>query len=545
MKVKLIHFWMLIVLLMCSYSSYAWSSPKTLRYALLIGHNKAGGRVADLRYAENDARKVKELLVKVAGYPRQNIWMQLGKPASIVTRTMGEIRRKLLEVRQRVGTKSRIILFVYYSGHALKGKLLLGQSSLRFQMLKTFMKETQASLRFAVIDACESGSMTKLKGLRRTKESFRFPSVRLTPTTKGEVIITATGNKESAHEDSRLKGGIFTHYFLSGLRGAADHNHDGFVTLEEAYTYSYNRSLERTILSRQGPQRARFSKKLTGYGSLVLTSLSKQKAFLQLQKNVVGDFFVWNKTRDYLVAEVVKNRGKHSIVMLSPGQYVLQWRHKQGLYNQQISLKKGERFLLKKTGERLAYQRVGQTKGGRSIEKPWTPFRGQLQGVGLAASYKIGTSGLDQALMHQGASLSLLIPLKTSLSTPMSLVVQGNYQFGNAKIKDNLLYNLHVAEVDVGLMWTLLERPFVWIGTGFLLRASAFFHVLFPEEQRNKETLLSFAGGAGSLTSFQFGFGERFFVQLSLFVGARLFNLGGNIAVRWDVDSSLGLGVRF
>jgi hypothetical protein len=51
----------------------------------------------------------------------------------------------------------------------------------------------------------------------------------------------------------QLKNSVFTHYLLEGLRGKADKDHDGVVTLNEAYEYAYSRTKDQTE-GRQHPQ---------------------------------------------------------------------------------------------------------------------------------------------------------------------------------------------------------------------------------------------------------------------------------------------------
>jgi uncharacterized caspase-like protein len=55
----------------------------------------------------------------------------------------------------------------------------------------------------------------------------------------GEVVITSSSADELSQESDEVGGSYFTHYLLSGLRGAADTSGDGEVTLDEAYRYVY------------------------------------------------------------------------------------------------------------------------------------------------------------------------------------------------------------------------------------------------------------------------------------------------------------------
>jgi uncharacterized caspase-like protein len=54
---------------------------------------------------------------------------------------------------------------------------------------------------------------------------------------EGRVILTASRGNELAQESSTLKHGVFTYFVLEALRGAADRNQDGFITVREVYDY--------------------------------------------------------------------------------------------------------------------------------------------------------------------------------------------------------------------------------------------------------------------------------------------------------------------
>ncbi len=54
---------------------------------------------------------------------------------------------------------------------------------------------------------------------------------------KGKVIITASSANEVSVEKDELGHGVFTYYLLQGLRGPADTDADGLITIDEAYRY--------------------------------------------------------------------------------------------------------------------------------------------------------------------------------------------------------------------------------------------------------------------------------------------------------------------
>jgi uncharacterized caspase-like protein len=54
---------------------------------------------------------------------------------------------------------------------------------------------------------------------------------------KGKIIITASSANEVSVEKDELGHGVFTYYMIEGLRGKADSDQDGLITVDEAYRY--------------------------------------------------------------------------------------------------------------------------------------------------------------------------------------------------------------------------------------------------------------------------------------------------------------------
>ena len=66
---------------------------------------------------------------------------------------------------------------------------------------------------------------------------------------EGSIVLTASGWKEPALEDSNLKNDVYTHFLLRGLD--RDQNGDGAVSITEAHTFASNMTYQYT----QGRQR--------------------------------------------------------------------------------------------------------------------------------------------------------------------------------------------------------------------------------------------------------------------------------------------------
>ena len=58
---------------------------------------------------------------------------------------------------------------------------------------------------------------------------------------KGKIILTASGANEVSEENAKLQHGVFTYYLLEGLKGNADTDQDGLITVDEVYKYISDR----------------------------------------------------------------------------------------------------------------------------------------------------------------------------------------------------------------------------------------------------------------------------------------------------------------
>jgi hypothetical protein len=105
------------------------AAAEVQRFAVLIGNNEgAAGEVA-LRYAEDDAGKMRDVLRELGGFRPERLLVLAGEDADTV-------RRALLEVNDEIrGAGGQAVLVVYYSGHADAAALHLGRSRLLLEEL--------------------------------------------------------------------------------------------------------------------------------------------------------------------------------------------------------------------------------------------------------------------------------------------------------------------------------------------------------------------------------------------------------------------------
>ena len=85
------------------------------QYAILIGANVGGPGQPELRYAEDDARKMNEVLTELSGYRSSNI-IRLNRPTPMqLIAAIDRVRDRI--VADQINGKVSRVLF-YYSGHA-------------------------------------------------------------------------------------------------------------------------------------------------------------------------------------------------------------------------------------------------------------------------------------------------------------------------------------------------------------------------------------------------------------------------------------------
>ena len=240
--------------------------------AVIAGANLGGSEDEPLRYAETDARRVRDLLVELGEVRSDRAILTLGGGPEDLLQALTEVRGRAAEI-QRTG--KRIILLVYYSGHGDEDGLHLPRGTLPLAQFRAEMARVPADVRVVFLDACRSAG--RGKGVHRGPP---FDLAISSDAPRGSVEMRASSAGEAAQESDELSGAVFTHFLLSGMRGAADTDGDGRVTLSELYSYAYRRTLLR---SGAGPvlQHPTLTADLSGAGEVIVTRPAKASATIE------------------------------------------------------------------------------------------------------------------------------------------------------------------------------------------------------------------------------------------------------------------------
>ncbi len=292
------------------------------RYAVVIGANHGDAREMRLHFAEADAERIAQTLRSVGDFPAAHVLQMTGVSAD-------EVRNALLDLNARLRQESGdSVLVVYYSGHADADRLHLGGSYLELRELRDILAGSSAGSRVLVIDACRSGAITRVKG------GSPVPTFAVhlddMPPPAGFAILTSSAEGEDSQESDVLAGSFFTYYFNSGLIGAADQNHDGQVTLAEAFAFASEQTTRATLSTLAGPQHPTFRFELGGRQDLVLARpRSPRQGLGVLQFESPGNYVLRRADASGMrpvVAEVAARTGGAQVA-LPEGRYEITLRN--------------------------------------------------------------------------------------------------------------------------------------------------------------------------------------------------------------------------
>jgi hypothetical protein len=295
-------------------------APGETAYALVIGSNAGGEGQQELRYAEHDAQAVADVLRDIGGYPARNLFVALRPSRGRLLATVASLRERLQD-HQRRGEQTRV--FIYYSGHARANALTIGREEIPLSELRKEILGLPSTLTIVVIDACQSGAFSRIKGAEATADfSVNFVA-RLN--TAGMAVMASSTAAELSQESDELTASFFTHNLLLALRGAGDANQDGRVSLDEAYRYTYQRTLTGTAATAVGAQHATLETELKGKGDVVLTRPGAATAGAQLviPASAEGRMLFEHRRSGSVLAELDKARGEPVQLAVPAGAYTV------------------------------------------------------------------------------------------------------------------------------------------------------------------------------------------------------------------------------
>jgi hypothetical protein len=370
------------------------------------------------------------------------------------------------------------------------------------------VEKSAADVKVAIVDACESGGLTQVKGARPSSVDFVLPTDE---TARGVAYLASTAAGEVAQESAAIGASFFTFHLEAALRGAGDANGDGQVSLTEAFHYTSSRTITGTTTTEAGPQHPTYNFRMAGRGDVVLSDLRHAESRLALPGPPEASWVLSQKGR--LVAETPGGL----TLALPAGDYHVERRLGGSAAGGEVTLRPGK---LQDVGTLSATHTEAQRKGGEVA---------RLNAVHLAAS-------LDAPVV-QGQVL------------PVGVQVGFRRAFGRFGLRGGLGYVDGAGELATGQalrvqsiaaelagLFRLVDAT-VWIDLGLQLGGTVHFEGVGVARYWG----LSGVGGATAAAGLRLGWLGP---QLLVTGGARLLRLDGGMAVRPYLSASLGLVVE-
>ena len=444
------------------------------RYALVVGANAGGADRPLLRYAVTDAERFARVLADVGGVaPGDQIVLRQPKLREL-SEGLDLLARRVAEARRAGGPGGgRIEIVVYYSGHGDDKGLLLGDDRYSYQTLRDRLDQIAADVRIAVLDACSSGAFTRLKGGRARRPFMVDESSNM----RGHAFLTSSAESEAAQESDRIRASYFTHYLVSGFRGAADTSGDGKVTLSEAYRFAFDETLGRTVHTRGGAQHPSYDIKLSGTGDVVMTDVQQTTATMVIGEELDGRFFIRNAAQE-LVVELYKPRGRRVELAVEAGSYDVRIEREKGALSARTEITDGSRHVLAASQFGVAAIEPAQSRGGPPVLRYALTGRNRFEVlVGMSpggdiGSYTVSTGSIAGGGVFGGIRYTRYV--RENLAVTFS--IEGFADGEGVTVGRNYVYTEGVsgARMPMGMRWNPFKgehrlqsiKPFLTAGVG-------------------------------------------------------------------------------
>jgi hypothetical protein len=368
------------------------------RYAVLVGSNEGAPGRARLWFAERDAERFRRTLEVLGGFEPDRVTLVRGAGADAFRSALARTERRVAASR---ASGERTLLVVYFSGHAGPEGLELGSERISWDELKGTVARSSAEARLVIVDACEAGSLTQVKGaMASAAVDFPLPDAPV----EGTAYVASTALGEAAQESAQLGGSFFTHNLDVGLRGAADG--DGQVTLAEAFRYTAAQTVSATSGTVRGPQHPTYDFRMAGRGEVVLADLRRGDAHVRLPVDP-GSRYVLRGPHQWLAE--VQALATPLRLAVPAGRIEIERRSREGRASGAIELAHGDDRALPAL-EPTRYE-VARTKGGPlpteafaglGFHRVSLPSGGVAPAVRAGVRHEVGPAGLVLTLEYAG-----------------------------------------------------------------------------------------------------------------------------------------------
>ncbi len=202
-------------------------------YAIVAGVNEfeSTGRLKNLKYSENDAKAIKDMLKKkIKG--KVEVKFLIGKDL-----TKENLSKAVRDIKKKAKLEDKVIFYISTHGKAIRGNMYLvpqnnkrAKNWIKFEELFKEVQSINALEQVFIVDACESGKAKDIVA------SIYDSKASVLAKQSGVHILLATtkGTFAFEHPDPSIKHGVFTNNILTALNDkTTDKNQDKKISVIE------------------------------------------------------------------------------------------------------------------------------------------------------------------------------------------------------------------------------------------------------------------------------------------------------------------------
>ncbi|MBD2025821.1 caspase family protein, partial [Leptolyngbya sp. FACHB-711] len=223
------------------------------RWAVIIGISKYQDASLNLRYADRDAESLYELLLTENGgkFKPENICKLVNAEA-----TYAKIREALYDFLDKPKREDLVLIYLachgasnpnrpdqlYFLTHDVNLSKIAA-TALPMDEIDRAVKQTIRADKIIILaDTCHSAGVGGAIGNRNVNQSSERMNrylEQLSNAQDGIALLTSAEATQVARESEQWGDGhgVFTYYLLEGMRGAADTNRDGIISIGELFEY--------------------------------------------------------------------------------------------------------------------------------------------------------------------------------------------------------------------------------------------------------------------------------------------------------------------
>jgi uncharacterized caspase-like protein len=222
------------------------------RWSLIVGISKYQYQGLNLQYAHRDAEEFYKLLLTPNGgrFEERHICKLVNEQA-----TTGKITQALRSFLQKPARDDLVIVYfachgspdpyrpdnLYLLTHDTDPADIAGTALPMREVRQAVTENLNAGKVVILADTCHSGGISGGGRRNATDDSTLMNRYlqELSRATKGLATFTSAEPRQVAQEGARWGGGhgVFTYYLLEGMRGAADRDRNGIITVGELFEY--------------------------------------------------------------------------------------------------------------------------------------------------------------------------------------------------------------------------------------------------------------------------------------------------------------------